>query len=60
MIEATGVERDARITPGCLGLYCGENERALARVVSVFKSVARIPIGIQLGHAGRKASSHLP
>jgi len=60
LIEATGVEREGRITPGCLGLYSDENERALARVVSTFKAVGRMPIGIQLGHAGRKGSSHLP
>lgn len=60
LIESTGVERTGRITPGCLGLYSDENERALARVVSTFKAVGRMPIGIQLGHAGRKGSSHLP
>lgn len=60
LIESTGVERDGRITPGCLGLYSDENEQALARVVSMFKAVRRMPIGIQLGHAGRKGSSHLP
>ncbi len=60
MIESTGVEREGRITPGCLGLYCDDTERALARVVSTFKSVGRMPVGIQLGHAGRKGSSHLP
>lgn len=60
MIEATGVERDGRITPGCLGLYSDDCERALKRVVSVFKAVTAMPIGIQLGHAGRKGSSQLP
>ncbi|MGI6852530.1 NADH:flavin oxidoreductase/NADH oxidase [Mesorhizobium sp. 1B3] len=60
LIESTGVERDGRITPGCLGLYSDENEAALSRVVSIFKAVGRMPIGIQLGHAGRKGSSHLP
>lgn len=60
LIEATGVEREGRITPGCLGLYCDDNERALARVVETFKAVGPMPIGIQLGHSGRKGSSHLP
>ena len=60
LIEATGVEPQGRITPGCLGLYSDENEQALARIVSTFKSVGAMPIGIQLGHAGRKGSSHLP
>ena len=60
MIEATGVEAAGRITPGCLGLYSDANEAALARVIGVFKNVGNMPIGIQLAHAGRKGSSHLP
>ena len=60
LIEATGVEREGRITPGCLGLYSDDNEQALGRVVDIFRAVGKMPIGIQLGHAGRKGSSHLP
>lgn len=57
MVEATGVVPEGRISPGCLGLYNDEQEAALARIVpQVQAHGARI--GIQLGHAGRKASTY--
>lgn len=59
-IEATAVERDGRITHGCLGLWSDATEAALARVLAAVRRHSRMPIGIQLGHAGRKGSSHLP
>jgi 2,4-dienoyl-CoA reductase-like NADH-dependent reductase (Old Yellow Enzyme family) len=61
MIEATAVEPRGRITPGCLGLYDEATEAALARTLEVVRAVAGpVPLGIQLGHAGRKASSAAP
>jgi 2,4-dienoyl-CoA reductase-like NADH-dependent reductase (Old Yellow Enzyme family) len=60
VIEATAVEREGRITLGCLGLYSDENERALKRVVDSVRRYAKTPIGIQLAHAGRKASVARP
>ena len=62
MIEATGVERTGRITHGCVGLYNDLNEREMFRTLHSAKAVA-LPgtvFGIQLGHAGRKASSRRP
>ena len=62
ILEATGVERRGRISHGCLGLYSDANEAALARVMKEARAVA-IPgtrFGIQLGHAGRKASTQRP
>ena len=62
MIEATGVERRGRISHGCVGLYSDANERAMARVLAAARAVA-LPgtvFGIQLQHAGRKASSQRP
>ena len=59
-VEATGVEAIGRITPGCLGLYSDENERALARVLAAVRKHSPIKVGIQLAHAGRKASSEVP
>jgi len=62
MVEATGVERKGRITHGCVGLYSDANERAMARVLAASRAVA-LPgtlFGIQLGHAGRKASAQRP
>ena len=60
VIEATGVSPDGRISPGCLGLYSDVTEAALARLVASIKSFGSSKVGIQLGHAGRKASSRLP
>ncbi len=60
VLEATGVEREGRITPGCLGLYSDENERALKRVVDSVRRYSKTPLGIQLAHAGRKASAAPP
>ncbi len=59
-VEATAVEAIGRITPGCLGLYSDENERALGRVVAAVRKYSPIALGIQLGHAGRKGSSEVP
>jgi len=62
MVEATGVERQGRITHGCLGLYTDANEAALARALQAAKGVATsdTKFGIQIGHAGRKASAERP
>ncbi|MFM2422930.1 MAG: hypothetical protein RL291_1460, partial [Pseudomonadota bacterium] len=59
-IEATAVTREGRITHGCLGLYSDENEAALAEVVTAAKKYGSAKIGLQIGHAGRKASSRRP
>ncbi|MFN4089126.1 MAG: NADH:flavin oxidoreductase/NADH oxidase [Alphaproteobacteria bacterium] len=60
IIEATGVSPEGRITPDCLGLWSDENEAALGRVLAAARRYGNTPIGIQLGHAGRKASSQAP
>src|SRR5579885_255112 len=60
VIEATGVERAGRITHGCTGLYSDANEAAFARVLAAYRGWSKTPIGIQIGHAGRKASSARP
>ena len=60
VIEATAVSAEGRITPGCLGLYSDANEAALARVLAAVRPHATIPIAMQIGHAGRKASSREP
>ena len=60
--EATGVERRGRISPNCLGLYSDANEAAMARALGAARQVAApgAVFGVQLGHAGRKASTQLP
>ncbi len=61
MVEASGVERRGRITHGCLGLYSDDCEASIARALAVARRVAGpAKFGIQLAHAGRKASSQLP
>lgn len=60
VIEATHVERLGRITHGCMGLYTDANEAALKRVVAHCKYIGKAKIGVQLAHAGRKASSQRP
>jgi len=60
LIEATAVEPAGRISPGCLGLFDDATEAALAEVLRTVRSVSGTAIGIQLGHAGRKASTGRP
>jgi len=60
VVEATHVERRGRITHGCLGLYSDDNEAALARVIAHCRRIGTAKLGIQLAHAGRKASSARP
>jgi 2,4-dienoyl-CoA reductase-like NADH-dependent reductase (Old Yellow Enzyme family) len=60
MVEMTNVEAAGRISPACLGLYNDDNERALARVVAFCRRYGNTAIGIQLAHAGRKASTLPP
>jgi len=57
IMEATAVSDVGRITPGCLGLYTDENEAALTKLIRDIRSFSNQPIGIQLCHAGRKAST---
>lgn len=60
MVEATAVEPRGRITPGCLGLWNDENEEAVQQALAAARQIADVPFGIQLGHAGRKASAQRP
>ena len=60
VVEATHVERHGRITHGCLGLYSDDNEAALARVIAQVRRAGTAKFGIQIAHAGRKASSQRP
>ena len=60
VVEATHVERQGRITHGCLGLYSDACEDSVARVVAHCKRIGTAKLGIQIAHAGRKASSQRP
>ena len=51
--------RDARITPGCAGLWNDEQEKAWRRIVDFVHANSAAKICLQLGHAGRKGATKL-
>jgi 2,4-dienoyl-CoA reductase-like NADH-dependent reductase (Old Yellow Enzyme family) len=59
-LEATATEPAGRITHGCLGLYDDAQQAALRQLVDGLRSISRVPLMLQLAHAGRKASSRRP
>jgi anthraniloyl-CoA monooxygenase len=59
MTEMTNVSADARITPGCTGIYSDDHVRGWKRVVDFVHRWSRAKIGLQLGHAGRKGATKL-
>ncbi|MBM3568871.1 MAG: bifunctional salicylyl-CoA 5-hydroxylase/oxidoreductase [Alphaproteobacteria bacterium] len=60
MAEMTAIAADARITPGCAGVYAPGHIAAWKRVVDFVHASSRAKIGLQLGHAGRKGATCLP
>ena len=60
IVEMTNVEARGRISPYCVGLYNDDNERAFARVLDFCRGHSDLAIGVQLAHAGRKASTLPP
>lgn len=59
-IEATAVTPEGRITFGDVGLYSDDCESAMKRVLNGIRQWSKMPIAIQLAHAGRKGSSEVP
>ena len=57
--EMTCVSADARITPGCPGLYAPEHTAAWARIVDWVHQHSDAKFAMQLGHAGAKGSTRL-
>jgi len=55
--EMTNVSSEGRISPGCTGLYKPEHAAAWGRIVKFVHGTTPAKIAIQLGHAGRKAST---
>lgn len=60
VMEMTAVEPEGRITPACVGLYSDANEAAIERVLATCRRWGNTKLGIQLAHAGRKASVQVP
>lgn len=57
--EMTCVSPDARITPGCAGLWTDEQAAAWRRIVDFVHKETPAKIGLQLGHAGRKGATRV-
>ncbi len=57
MVEATGVVPEGRITPKCMGIWNDEQAEKLKNIVAFVHENSESKIGIQLAHAGRKAST---
>jgi 2,4-dienoyl-CoA reductase-like NADH-dependent reductase (Old Yellow Enzyme family) len=60
IIEATAVTEEGRISPDDLGLWSDAHTAALKPVIDAIRRYSPIKVAIQLGHAGRKASSEVP
>ena len=58
-VEATAVTRDGRISPGDMGIWDDRHVEPLARIARFVQARGAVP-GIQLAHAGRKASCDVP
>jgi len=59
-IEATAVLPEGRISYADVGLWSDETEDAIGRTLASVRRWSRMPIAIQLAHAGRKGSSEVP
>jgi 2,4-dienoyl-CoA reductase-like NADH-dependent reductase (Old Yellow Enzyme family) len=59
MVEATGVSPEGRISPGDTGIWSDDHASAFRPIASFIKSQGAVA-GIQLAHAGRKASTDVP
>lgn len=59
MVEATAVSQQGRISPDDSGMWSGDHAKAFLPITRFLKEHGAVP-GIQLAHAGRKASTDLP
>jgi 2,4-dienoyl-CoA reductase-like NADH-dependent reductase (Old Yellow Enzyme family) len=59
IVEATAVSRDGRITHGCTGIWSDTHVEGLSHIARNIAAAGAVP-GIQIGHAGRKASANRP
>ena len=60
IVEATAVQPEGRITPQDLGLWNDQQAERLAGILQSARRYSSIKFGIQLAHAGRKASTDVP
>lgn len=59
MTEMTCVAPDARITPGCTGIWNDAQQQAWKRIVDFVRANGGAKMGLQIGHAGRKGATKL-
>ncbi|MFB7329207.1 bifunctional salicylyl-CoA 5-hydroxylase/oxidoreductase [Streptomyces sp. NPDC056190] len=59
MTEMACVSPEGRITPGCTGLWNGQQRDAYRRITDFVHQQTAAKIGLQLGHSGRKGSTRL-
>ena len=59
LAEATAVTPEGRISPQDAGIWSDEQAEDYARITAFVRAQGAVP-GIQLGHAGRKASTYAP
>ncbi|WP_439504104.1 NADH:flavin oxidoreductase/NADH oxidase [Methylophaga sp.] len=59
IVEATAVSPEGRITPGCTGIWNDAQAEGMAKIASAIKKAGACA-GIQIAHAGRKASANRP
>ncbi|MFN7113843.1 MAG: NADH:flavin oxidoreductase/NADH oxidase [Alphaproteobacteria bacterium] len=59
IMEATGVTPEGRISPGCTGIWSDAHAEPMKRITDFIQSQGAVA-GIQIAHAGRKASCALP
>lgn len=59
IVEATAVSPEGRITPGCTGIWNDAQAEGMAKIASTIKKAGACA-GIQIAHAGRKASANRP
>lgn len=59
IVEATAVSADGRISPGCLGIWNDAQAAEHKKIAAAIKKAGAVP-GIQIAHAGRKASANVP
>ncbi|MER3429276.1 MAG: oxidoreductase [Pyrinomonas sp.] len=59
MVEATAVSPEGRISPGDTGIWTDDHAQAFRPITRFIRAHGAVP-GIQLAHAGRKASTDLP
>src|SRR5215217_4290419 len=57
--EATAVVAEGRITAGCLGIWSDAHTEAFKPITAFIRQQGAVP-GIQIAHAGRKASTDTP